>query len=178
MINDKIIFYWLEKHQQCICTNNSIVFSLSLFLPFSTSNDWIHSIRSNYPCVFVHLDLILLSCHIHRYTNSSSCTDDLFHSIWWIVQLLDTLPVCQDFNRSMCNRPTCRFVHLTDGKYTLSGNQTLLCMIISEYTKKSKRLKYVYTYDIGSGKKKQSDRYYRPCTKTKHISRSRSIHIS
>lgn len=34
-----------------------------------------------------------------------------------MIQLLDTLPVCQDFNRSMCNRPTCRFVHLTDGKH-------------------------------------------------------------
>ncbi|XP_055691507.1 protein muscleblind isoform X18 [Lutzomyia longipalpis] len=29
-------------------------------------------------------------------------------------QLLDTLPVCQDFNRSKCNRPTCKLVHLTE----------------------------------------------------------------
>ncbi|KAH0998855.1 hypothetical protein HUJ05_005608 [Dendroctonus ponderosae] len=30
-------------------------------------------------------------------------------------QLLDTLPVCQDFNRGLCTRPTCKFVHLQEG---------------------------------------------------------------
>ncbi|XP_044267109.1 muscleblind-like protein 1 isoform X7 [Tribolium madens] len=30
-------------------------------------------------------------------------------------QLLDTLPVCQDFNRGLCNRPACKFVHLLEG---------------------------------------------------------------
>ncbi|CAG9099779.1 unnamed protein product [Plutella xylostella] len=30
-------------------------------------------------------------------------------------QLLDTLPVCQDFNRHGCNRRTCRFVHIREG---------------------------------------------------------------
>ncbi|CAG9823471.1 unnamed protein product [Phaedon cochleariae] len=30
-------------------------------------------------------------------------------------QLLDTLPVCQDFNRGLCNRPACKFVHLQEG---------------------------------------------------------------
>ncbi|KAK3920988.1 Zinc finger CCCH domain-containing protein 28 [Frankliniella fusca] len=29
--------------------------------------------------------------------------------------LLDTLPVCQDFNRQLCNRLTCKFVHLQEG---------------------------------------------------------------
>lgn len=33
-----------------------------------------------------------------------------------IFQLLDTLPVCQDFNRGLCNRTACRFVHLQEGK--------------------------------------------------------------
>lgn len=32
------------------------------------------------------------------------------------LQLLDTLPVCQDFNRQGCTRPTCRFVHIREGK--------------------------------------------------------------
>lgn len=31
-------------------------------------------------------------------------------------QLLDTLPVCQDFNRNLCNRPACKFVHLQEGE--------------------------------------------------------------
>ncbi|KAB0797279.1 hypothetical protein PPYR_08273 [Photinus pyralis] len=30
-------------------------------------------------------------------------------------QLLDTLQVCQDFNRGLCNRPACKFVHIQDG---------------------------------------------------------------
>ncbi|VVD02058.1 unnamed protein product, partial [Leptidea sinapis] len=34
-------------------------------------------------------------------------------------QLLDTLPVCQDFNRQGCNRPTCRFVHIREGMYEI-----------------------------------------------------------
>ncbi|VEN39404.1 unnamed protein product [Callosobruchus maculatus] len=31
-------------------------------------------------------------------------------------QLLDTLPVCQDFNRGLCNRPACKFVHLSEAE--------------------------------------------------------------
>lgn len=33
------------------------------------------------------------------------------------LQLLDTLPVCQDFNRQGCTRPTCRFVHIREGEH-------------------------------------------------------------
>ncbi|KAG5899164.1 hypothetical protein JTB14_028999 [Gonioctena quinquepunctata] len=29
--------------------------------------------------------------------------------------LLDTLPVCQDFNHGLCNRPACKFIHLHEG---------------------------------------------------------------
>lgn len=40
-----------------------------------------------------------------------------FKSIWHLFfQLLDTLPVCQDFNRQVCNRPACKFIHLSDGE--------------------------------------------------------------
>jgi len=40
-----------------------------------------------------------------------------YKSIWHIFfQLLDTLPVCQDFNRQVCNRPACKFIHLSDGE--------------------------------------------------------------
>lgn len=40
-------------------------------------------------------------------------------SIWHIFfQLLDTLPVCQDFNRQVCNRPACKFIHLSDGEFS------------------------------------------------------------
>lgn len=39
--------------------------------------------------------------------------------IWHIFfQLLDTLPVCQDFNRQVCNRPACKFIHLSDGEFS------------------------------------------------------------
>lgn len=34
-------------------------------------------------------------------------------------QLLDTLPVCQDFNRQGCTRPTCRFVHVREGVFQI-----------------------------------------------------------
>lgn len=51
-----------------------------------------------------------------------------YKNTWHIFfQLLDTLPVCQDFNRQVCNRPACKFIHLSDGelfvigKYGLSG---------------------------------------------------------
>ncbi|KAJ8894918.1 hypothetical protein PR048_000225 [Dryococelus australis] len=50
--------------------------------------------------------------------------------------LLDTLPVCQDFNRQLCNRLACRFVHLQEGErsrrvrqgtlFTLSLTDTLI----------------------------------------------------
>lgn len=40
-----------------------------------------------------------------------------YKSTWHIFfQLLDTLPVCQDFNRQVCNRPACKFIHLSDGE--------------------------------------------------------------
>ncbi|XP_045510907.1 muscleblind-like protein isoform X5 [Colias croceus] len=41
-------------------------------------------------------------------------------------QLLDTLPVCQDFNRQGCNRPTCRFVHIREG----CGLQVVGCRVV------------------------------------------------
>lgn len=42
--------------------------------------------------------------------------------IWHIFfQLLDTLPVCQDFNRQVCNRPACKFIHLSDGEFSWSA---------------------------------------------------------
>ncbi|KAK6622794.1 hypothetical protein RUM43_008637 [Polyplax serrata] len=42
-------------------------------------------------------------------------------------QLLDTLPVCQDFSRSRtCPRPTCHLVHLdTDHVETIDGRVTV-----------------------------------------------------
>ncbi|XP_037297882.1 muscleblind-like protein isoform X3 [Manduca sexta] len=41
-------------------------------------------------------------------------------------QLLDTLPVCQDFNRQGCTRPTCRFVHIREG----CGLQVVGCRVV------------------------------------------------
>lgn len=49
-------------------------------------------------------------------------------SIWHIFfQLLDTLPVCQDFNRQVCNRPACKFIHLSDGNVEVIENRVTVC---------------------------------------------------
>ncbi|XP_049949797.1 protein muscleblind-like isoform X9 [Schistocerca serialis cubense] len=42
-------------------------------------------------------------------------------------QLLDTLPVCQDFNRQLCNRPACRFVHLQEGHVEVVDMKVTVC---------------------------------------------------
>ncbi|XP_036139314.1 muscleblind-like protein 2 [Monomorium pharaonis] len=42
-------------------------------------------------------------------------------------QLLDTLPVCQDFNRQVCNRPACKFIHLSDGNVEVIENRVTVC---------------------------------------------------
>ncbi|KYN13950.1 Muscleblind-like protein 2 [Trachymyrmex cornetzi] len=42
-------------------------------------------------------------------------------------QLLDTLPVCQDFNRQVCNRPACKFIHLSDGNVEVIDNRVTVC---------------------------------------------------
>jgi len=34
----------------------------------------------------------------------------------YLLQLLDTLPVCKDFKLGLCQRPTCKYVHLIEGK--------------------------------------------------------------
>ncbi|XP_059608487.1 protein muscleblind isoform X9 [Phlebotomus argentipes] len=42
--------------------------------------------------------------------------------------LLDTLPVCQDFNKSKCNRPTCKLVHLTEvDKVEVTDQRVAVC---------------------------------------------------
>ncbi|XP_067211401.1 protein muscleblind isoform X13 [Linepithema humile] len=41
--------------------------------------------------------------------------------------LLDTLPVCQDFNRQVCNRPACKFIHLSDGNVEVIENRVTVC---------------------------------------------------
>lgn len=38
------------------------------------------------------------------------------YCVFLFLQLLDTLQVCQDFNRGLCTRPTCKFVHLQEGE--------------------------------------------------------------
>ncbi|XP_021940491.1 muscleblind-like protein 1, partial [Zootermopsis nevadensis] len=42
-------------------------------------------------------------------------------------QLLDTLPVCQDFNRKLCNRPACKFVHLQEGHVEVVDMKVMVC---------------------------------------------------
>ncbi|KAH1001865.1 hypothetical protein HUJ04_005824 [Dendroctonus ponderosae] len=42
-------------------------------------------------------------------------------------QLLDTLPVCQDFNRGLCTRPTCKFVHLQEDGVEVIENRVAVC---------------------------------------------------
>ncbi|CAG9784539.1 unnamed protein product [Diatraea saccharalis] len=44
------------------------------------------------------------------------------------LELLDTLPVCQDFNRQGCTRPTCRFVHIREGcGLQVAGSRVVVC---------------------------------------------------
>lgn len=60
--------------------------------------------------------VVPFSCN-YRYEYLAST---FYKSTWHIFfQLLDTLPVCQDFNRQVCNRPACKFIHLSDGKFSL-----------------------------------------------------------
>lgn len=39
-------------------------------------------------------------------------------------QLLDTLPLCRDFRAGLCDRPTCKFVHVSEGEYVKSAVPT------------------------------------------------------
>lgn len=66
--------------------------------------------------VFFFLPLLLFLVTIVRDRFRPSVRNK---SIWHIFfQLLDTLPVCQDFNRQVCNRPACKFIHLSDGEFS------------------------------------------------------------
>lgn len=51
-----------------------------------------------------------------------------------LPQLLDNLPVCQDFGRNMCTRVNCKFVHLLDREYhnTLSIKFIQICDYFSQ----------------------------------------------
>ncbi|KAF4519425.1 hypothetical protein B566_EDAN008652 [Ephemera danica] len=42
-------------------------------------------------------------------------------------QLLDTLPVCQDFSRHHCKRPACKFVHLIESHVEVLDNRVTVC---------------------------------------------------
>lgn len=53
-----------------------------------------------------------------NYCSRESRNYPFYKNTWHIFfQLLDTLPVCQDFNRQVCNRPACKFIHLSDGEF-------------------------------------------------------------
>lgn len=52
-------------------------------------------------------------------------------------KLLDNLPVCQDFNRNMCTRMNCRFVHLLERKF---GPHVEMFIISNPQQQKSWRL--------------------------------------
>ncbi|XP_077292198.1 splicing regulator muscleblind isoform X6 [Arctopsyche grandis] len=44
------------------------------------------------------------------------------------LELLDTLPVCQDFNRQGCTRPTCKLVHVREGcGLAVEGGSVAVC---------------------------------------------------
>ncbi|XP_037887930.1 uncharacterized protein LOC119636578 isoform X8 [Glossina fuscipes] len=60
-------------------------------------------------------------------------------------QLLDTLPVCQDFNRSMCSRLNCRFVHLTeDDKVEVCDQRVAVCRDHANGQCRRKQCKYYH----------------------------------
>lgn len=85
-------WFWRERHCE------SCFFSLSLSLP---------------PSSFSFVTIVRDRSRKSMLRNKS---------IWHIFfQLLDTLPVCQDFNRQVCNRPACKFIHLSDGEFSRSA---------------------------------------------------------
>lgn len=57
--------------------------------------------------------------------------DCLSYCSLYVLQLLDTLPVCQDFNRQGCTRPTCRFVHIREGNILIYQMSLLFCSHIN-----------------------------------------------
>ncbi|XP_037914187.1 uncharacterized protein LOC119653550 isoform X14 [Hermetia illucens] len=60
-------------------------------------------------------------------------------------QLLDTLPVCQDFNRSMCSRLNCRFVHLMESdKVEVCDQRVAVCRDHANGQCKRKQCKYYH----------------------------------
>ncbi|XP_055372688.1 uncharacterized protein LOC129606396 isoform X6 [Condylostylus longicornis] len=60
-------------------------------------------------------------------------------------QLLDTLPVCQDFNRSMCSRINCRFVHLMEhDKVEVCDQRVAVCRDHANGLCKRKLCKYYH----------------------------------
>nr|CAD7256603.1 unnamed protein product [Timema shepardi]CAD7567840.1 unnamed protein product [Timema californicum] len=65
-------------------------------------------------------NLYLLSISILVYFKSST----LDHAA---TKLLDTLPVCQDFNRQLCNRAACKFVHLQEGHVEVVDMKVVVC---------------------------------------------------
>ncbi|XP_058457501.1 muscleblind-like protein isoform X9 [Malaya genurostris] len=75
------------------------------------------------------------------YTDATGQSVFLVHPL----QLLDTLPVCQDFNRSMCTRPTCRFVHLMEcDKVEVCDQRVAVCRDHAKGMCKRKQCKYYH----------------------------------
>ncbi|XP_058835067.1 protein muscleblind isoform X15 [Topomyia yanbarensis] len=75
------------------------------------------------------------------YTDANGQSVFLVHPL----QLLDTLPVCQDFNRSMCTRPTCRFVHLMEcDKVEVCDQRVAVCRDHAKGMCKRKQCKYYH----------------------------------
>ncbi|KAH0568473.1 hypothetical protein KQX54_021021 [Cotesia glomerata] len=68
----------------------------------------------NYSCIILAIKLFITEQYVYRYRNI-------------FFQLLDTLPVCQDFNRQLCNRPACKFIHLYDGNVEVVDNRVTVC---------------------------------------------------
>lgn len=77
-----------------------------------------------YTCVYVWSTISFF----FFFANRSPFADLIrYKSTWHIFfQLLDTLPVCQDFNRQVCNRPACKFIHLNDGELFVIGKHGLV----------------------------------------------------
>lgn len=81
-------------------------------------------IFAGHTCVYVCVSVSVCMCVKYYkflfffFANRSPFADLIrYKSIWHIFfQLLDTLPVCQDFNRQVCNRPACKFIHLSNGE--------------------------------------------------------------
>nr|XP_029708325.1 muscleblind-like protein 1 isoform X7 [Aedes albopictus] len=97
------------------------------------------------PCRYFHPPLHLQAQIKAAQSRATAMDMKTMGSFYYENFLLDTLPVCQDFNRSMCTRPTCRFVHLMEcDKVEVCDQRVAVCRDHAKGMCKRKQCKYYH----------------------------------